>query len=66
MVYVRMAGHSFLYELEDVIRLFFGNEEVIECETQPPADSRGIFIYTGISLLHGVKKRYWERRLRIW
>ena len=45
MIYVRLEGHHFAYEVEDVLKLFYNEEEINFLETEPPEDYRGIFIF---------------------
>ncbi|MCR4435419.1 MAG: coproporphyrinogen dehydrogenase HemZ [Clostridiales bacterium] len=48
MIYVKLAGHDFLYEVEDIIRAFFDNEQVSSTHCEPPAGYRGIFVCSGM------------------
>ena len=44
MIYIKLEGHDFRYETEDVIKLFYKDEAVLFLENQPPEDYRGIFL----------------------
>ncbi len=48
MVSVKIAGHDFKYQVEDIIRLFF-KEEIQYVESEPPENIRGIFILSRIN-----------------
>ena len=44
MIYIRNEGLDFQYEISDVIKLFFMDEDVAFTDDEPPADDRRIFI----------------------
>lgn len=48
MIYVRLEGHDFRYEVTDVLKLFFDNEEILFVDDEPPAKDRGFFISSSI------------------
>lgn len=48
MIYIKLEGHDFRYEVEDIIRLYLGDEEIIYIEKMPPEDYRGIFVLSRI------------------
>ncbi|MDP4182433.1 MAG: hypothetical protein Q8942_15255, partial [Bacillota bacterium] len=47
MVFVKLEGHDYKYQVEDIIKLFF-NDEIIYID-EPNRSSEGIFIYNKIS-----------------
>lgn len=49
MIYVWLEGHDFRYETEDIIKLFFEDDEMLYTNTEPPEDYRGIFIWSILS-----------------
>jgi len=49
MLYIRLEGHDFRYEIEDAAGLFFKEEEITVGENEPEAKDRGIFLLSGIS-----------------
>lgn len=52
MVYVKIEGHDFKYQVEDIIKLFY-REEISYIETEPPEAIRGIFILSRINEVPG-------------
>ncbi len=52
MVCVKIDGHDFKYQVEDIIKLFY-SEEISYIETEPPETIRGIFILSRINELSG-------------
>ncbi len=46
MIYVKLQGHDFKYQISDILKAFFYNEEIIISKAEPPEDYRGIFIYS--------------------
>lgn len=48
MIWIKLEGHDFKYEVEDIIKLFYNDEEVVLVENSPPVDYRGIFVFSGI------------------
>lgn len=44
MICVKLEGHDWKYQVEDVLRLFFGSEKGEFIDREPPAEYRGIFI----------------------
>lgn len=51
MIYIRLEGHDFQYEVEDVLRLFYQGEEVSLSYTVPPEGYRGVFILSRVERL---------------
>lgn len=49
MISVKIEGHDFVYQVEDVIRLFFKDDEIKFIETVPLEKQRGIFILSRMS-----------------
>ena len=49
-IYIRLEGHDFKYEIEDVIRLFFGNGD-INIEYRFREDNSGFILYSGLERL---------------
>lgn len=47
-IYIRLEGHDFKYEIEDVIRLFYGNEETSIEYQDPGEDNPGFVLYSGL------------------
>lgn len=45
MVYIKHEGLDFQYDISDVIKLFFIDENVVFIDDEPPADDRRIFIF---------------------
>lgn len=45
MVYLRFERDFFRYEIMDVLRLFFKNEDIVMVDAAPPEDLRGIFLF---------------------
>lgn len=48
MIYIKIEGHDFKYQIEDVLRLFFKDEDIFYVDNEPPIDNRGIFILSSI------------------
>lgn len=48
MIYLKLEGHDFRYEAEDVIELFYNKEEIVYFETEPPEEFRGIFLLSRV------------------
>ncbi len=48
MVYVKLGGHDYRYEIENIIKQFFREEQVCYTDTTPPVLSRGIFLCSRI------------------
>lgn len=55
MIFIKLEGHDFKYEIEDIVRLFCKDEEIIYYTDNPPEQSRGIFI---LSRLTEINKNY--------
>lgn len=49
MVSVKIEGHDFVYQVEDVIKLFFKDLEINYLEDEPPENQRGVFILSRIN-----------------
>lgn len=45
-IYIKLEGHEFQYEIEDVLKLFFGYENIRICYEDPGEDYRGILLYS--------------------
>lgn len=52
MIYVKLEGHDWKYQVEDVLRLFFGGERATFTDITPPVDFRGIFIANTVQKLN--------------
>lgn len=64
MIYVKLEGHDFLYEVEDIIRAFLPDEEILVADSTPAAEYRGIFVFSGIKEERGqviVTTVLWEK-----
>ncbi len=48
MVYVKLEGHSYKYEIENIIKQFYREEQICYTDTTPPVTNRGIFLYSKI------------------
>lgn len=48
MVYVKLEGHSYKYEIEHIIKQFYREEQICYTDTTPPVTNRGIFLYSKI------------------
>jgi oxygen-independent coproporphyrinogen-3 oxidase len=47
-IYIRLEGHDFKYDIEDVIRLFFGDGEISIEYRDPGEDNPGFILYSGL------------------
>lgn len=45
-IYIKFEGHEFRYGIEDLLKLFFENENIIVSYQDPGEDFRGIFLYS--------------------
>ncbi|NLP14279.1 MAG: coproporphyrinogen dehydrogenase HemZ [Clostridium sp.] len=50
-IYIRLEGHDFKYEIEDVIRLFFGNGDINIEYRDLGEDNSGFILYSGLERL---------------
>lgn len=48
MVYVKLEGHSYKYEIENIIKQFYREEQIYYTDKTPPVTNRGIFLYSKI------------------
>jgi coproporphyrinogen dehydrogenase HemZ len=49
MIYIKLDGHDFEYEIKEVVRLFYSNEEILILkESLPPVEYRGIFLLSQV------------------
>jgi coproporphyrinogen dehydrogenase HemZ len=56
MIYLKMEGHTFLYYLENILRMFYKDEEIKLYEEEPPIDNRGIFVLSKLILENNIYK----------
>lgn len=53
MIYLKMEGHNFQYEMFDIIRLFYRDEEIVKCEDICPEDQTALFLMSRITKVQG-------------
>ncbi|MCX7745559.1 MAG: coproporphyrinogen dehydrogenase HemZ [Clostridia bacterium] len=49
MIYLKLDGHNYIYEIEDIIKLFFSETKIERIDIKPPVEFRGIFMSSEIS-----------------
>lgn len=49
MIYVRLEGYDFKYEIHDVLRLFFSEKEIIYIDIEPPSGYEGAFFLCSVT-----------------
>lgn len=62
MINLKMEGHSFLYYIENILRMFYKDEEIKLCEMEPPMDNRGIFVLSRLVIGENTYKSEMEFR----
>jgi oxygen-independent coproporphyrinogen-3 oxidase len=65
MIYVKLEGHDYKYQIEDVIRLFFYDEDIIYAD-QSPINFGGIFILSRILNSDKVYIEVWRGGISIY
>ncbi|HEY9059487.1 MAG TPA: coproporphyrinogen dehydrogenase HemZ [Pseudobacteroides sp.] len=63
MIYVKLEGHDYKYQVEDVIRMFFYNEDIIYADTSP-INFGGIFILSRVEEGEKIYIELWREGLK--
>jgi coproporphyrinogen dehydrogenase HemZ len=45
MLYVKLLNCDYLYEVNDILRLFYSDDEIVSYENEPPLDNEGVFLF---------------------
>lgn len=63
MICVKLEGHDYKYQVEDVIRMFFYNEDIIYADTSP-INFGGIFILSRVEAGEKIYTELWREGIK--